>query len=295
MGTFSPWFSGTPSYSTYSSDMGGSSLLGDRPSIKDVQKKSGESISVSMPKNSTTVINQSTQPAKKQQGANANANTDMMKNIRTFAKMAKQFMNKPSDVTGTGPSVPGYSIGMDMSGEEAIMAADLAESLGTADIEGIIAAEGLMEPLAAEGIMGAGEAISAEAVAGLGSTAFATEGALATEGAVEGAAIAEGAAAAEAGLSSTGVGAIIAAAIAAVMALESSGGYEGINEIIRQVGQGMEDIENLDVVNFTKNSFTNLFDLANAAERTIGNVFGFNARDIGLNNLLTSLFNFNQE
>lgn len=122
MGTFSPWFSGTPSYSTYAGDIGGGSLLSNRPSIKEVQQKHSDSMNmVAMPKN-TTVVNQTVQrPQQRKQSSGNN-------NFMGLAKMVKQYMDAPTDITGTGPSIPGYSMGMDLSGEEAIMAADALES-----------------------------------------------------------------------------------------------------------------------------------------------------------------------
>jgi hypothetical protein len=121
MGTFSPWFSGTPSYSTYSGDIGGGSLLSNRPGIKDVQKSQNSTTMVAMPKN-TTVVNQTVQRPQQQKKDNT------LNNIVGLSKMVKQYMDAPTDITGTGPSIPGYSMGMDLSGEEAIMAADALES-----------------------------------------------------------------------------------------------------------------------------------------------------------------------
>lgn len=122
MGTFSPWFGGTPSYSTYAGDIGGGSMLSNRPSIKEVQQKHSDSMNmVAMPKN-TTVVNQTVQrPQQRKQNGTLN-------NITGLAKMVRQYMDAPTDVTGTGPSVPGYSMGMDLSGEQAIIDADIAEA-----------------------------------------------------------------------------------------------------------------------------------------------------------------------
>lgn len=120
MGTFSPWFSGTPSYSTYA-DIGGGSLLSNRPSIKEVQKNQSSTDMVTMPKN-TTVVNQTVQRPQQRRQDNT------LNNINGLAKMAKSFMDAPTDITGTGPSTPGYSLGMDLSGEQAIIDADLAEA-----------------------------------------------------------------------------------------------------------------------------------------------------------------------
>lgn len=122
MRTFSPWYSGTPSYSTYS-DMGSSALGGGRPSIKQVQRE--QSAPVAMPHNTTTITQAA--PQQRQQRPQQN----LFNNVKGLADMARKFMDNPGDITGTGPSAPGYSLGMDLSGEEAIMAADRAEILGS--------------------------------------------------------------------------------------------------------------------------------------------------------------------
>ena len=170
MGTFSPWYSGTPSYSTYS-DLGS---LSGRPSIKEVQRNA--EAPVAMPHNTTTVMQApAVRPQQRQQ-------SNPLSNINSLAKMAKSFM-KPSDVTGTGPSTPGYSMmGMDMSGENAIIAADKAEALGAG-----------MQDAVASGVITDGEISTAMAGNGLAEEAlnyvpgaFAEEGAGMTAGGILG-------------------------------------------------------------------------------------------------------------
>jgi hypothetical protein len=76
--------------------------------------------------------------------------------------MVKQYMDTPTDITKTGPSTPGYSVGMDLSGETAIMKADAAQTvpspaaIGTATGQnaGIVAAT-------SEPVVGSGTALQA--------------------------------------------------------------------------------------------------------------------------------------
>lgn len=119
MGTFSPWFSGTPNYSSYA-EMGSSGLSGGRPGIKQVQKEA--SAPVAMPHNTTnTIVQQAPQQRKQQQSP--------FNNAMSIAKMVRGYLDTPTDITGEGLSTPGYSLGMDLSGEEAIMQADRLETI----------------------------------------------------------------------------------------------------------------------------------------------------------------------
>jgi hypothetical protein len=133
-------------------------MLSNRPSIKEVQQKHSDSMNmVAMPKN-TTVVNQTVQRPQQPRRQQNNS----LNNVTTLAKMVKQYMDTPTDITKTGPSTPGYSVGMDLSGETAIMKADAAQTvpspaaIGTATGQnaGIVAAT-------SEPVVGSGTALQA--------------------------------------------------------------------------------------------------------------------------------------
>lgn len=292
MGTFSPYFSGTPSYSSSFSNYGsvGRSKLGSMSSGERNSFKNYISDEVEMPNRSKTVfVPRSDNKSNVKQANNQGDST--MNYAKKAAQLFKKLMNKPTNITGTGPSTPGYSMGMDLSGEAAIEAADLAEAIGLADMtaDGALVAADLGAELGTGIAAGEGAAettLAAEAMAG--STELAAGAEMTGESI---AAIEAGAAGAEAGISSTGVGAIIAAAIAAIMALESSGNYEGIRELDRQIYENIDAIGEGDVATVGKGLITNPVNFVAAAERTIGNVFGFDPTRIMPANLITSGFN----
>jgi hypothetical protein len=313
--TFSPWFGGTPSYSSYASDPGGSSLLSGRPrGVSEMGGTGGHGrsfeheapIEVAMPRVQTMNIPSSggTQRRPQQQQQQQNSTTN---NIKTMAKMAKEFKNQlfGGDITGTGPSVPGYSTGMDLSGEAAIMAADAASAAeatsaaGTAlpatevaltgseaglALSGVEAGTGAEAALAAEGILAAEGATGAAGLA-LGGEAAAGAGTAAT-----GAAAAEGAGTAAAGMSSTGIGAIIAAAAAAIIGIESSTGWNSLQVLDKQIMEGVKNINEGDIGNLAANSVSNPWNYAvEGGEVTAGKFFGFHPSILPAN-LVNNLF-----
>lgn len=118
MSTFSPWFHGTPSVSP--------SAYSDMGSMRRVMNSRDEGAPpVAMPHNTTTVIQQAP-VQQRQQRQQTNIPTG---GLRALAKMAKDYIG-PGDVTGTGPSTPGYSLGMDVSGDLAMIQADKLEGIG---------------------------------------------------------------------------------------------------------------------------------------------------------------------
>jgi hypothetical protein len=146
MSTFSPWFHGnpTPSPSTYA-DMG---------SIKRAMAKRDDSAPpVAMPHNTTTVINQ--QAPQRQQRQQQQIPTGGM---QALSKMIKGFMG-PGDVTGTGESIPGYSMGMDISGDIAMLQADAVDpalngiATATEAEQAAISAGAVAPEAASEGIL----------------------------------------------------------------------------------------------------------------------------------------------
>lgn len=277
MASFSPWFSGTPGYTYAGNDIGGSALgnLGGARGMKQTVHESP--ITVAMPQNTSTTIIQQPQQRRTQQQQQS-GNDPYMKGVKEVSKLLKEYMNRPTDITGTGPSTPGYSLGTDLSGEAAIQAADLAEGInyGTTMSEVMPVAEGLTATGEGAGVIESGataaEALSAAEAVGEIGTGVAAGSEAAAGGAVGG----EAAASAAGGMSATGIGAIIAAAaLAAILGIESSTGWNSQGVLDEQWKKGLAQIEEGDIGGLAEGWLKNPIDYAvRGGDVTAGKLFG---------------------
>lgn len=178
MATFSPWFSGTPSYATYAgAGLGGLGGGGAPTSVRQIMRD--QQPMTSMPLQAPQATPPPRNPAPQQQQQRPN-NFQL---ARQFARVMSDALRKPDPLKA--PSSPGYATGMDTSGEVAMANADAAEA-AAATIPETESAAGLMgieygsagagaEIEAANYVAGTGAAdasVGTGAGAGVGATSY---------------------------------------------------------------------------------------------------------------------------